>query len=161
MDFEQCYEQYKPLVQKVLHRCRVYKNFDEFRHIAMVALWEAMQSYDEKKGSFETYAYFMMRYQVIAEMRKQNVEQQRVMLISDDVLQFNMDNQQNTCVIETSKLAVVWEELAAEERYILHSYYVEQNSDKEIAESLQLKTDTLKKRRQRLLQRLKKQLSKC
>lgn len=158
MDFEQCYEQYKPLIQKVLYRCRVYGHFDEFHHIATVALWEALQSYDSKKGSFETYAYFMMRYQVIAEMHKQNNHRNRHLLIGDDVLQTFIEHEQNEVFIEMPALAIAWEELTPEERYILHSYYMQQNSDKEIAESLQLKTDTVKKRRQRLLKRLKNRI---
>lgn len=161
MNFEQCYEQYKPLLQKALYRCRIYGNFDEYQHIAMVALWEAMQTYDDKKGSFETYAYFMMRYQIIAEMRKQNDYRNRQMLVGDEALQVFLDDGQSSTVIETPELAIVWEELAADERYILTSYYVLRNSDKEIAQDLQLKVETVKKRRQRLLKRLNKQLTEC
>ncbi len=161
MNFEQCYEQYKPLIQKALYRCRVYGNFDEYRHIAMIALWEATQTYDENKGTFETYAYFMMRYQIIAEMRKQNNHRNRNMLVGDEALQVFIDDGRNAIVIETPALAILWEELTTDERYILTSYYVLQNSDKEIAQALQLKVETLKKRRQRLLKRLNKQLTEC
>ncbi|MEC1177470.1 sigma-70 family RNA polymerase sigma factor [Metasolibacillus meyeri] len=157
MDFEQCYEQYKALIEKVLHRCNIYGNFDEFRHIAMIALWEATRSYDSEKGGFEAYAYFMMRYQIIAEMRKQNLLQSRMMVMEDEILYACINDVQNPYRIE---LPLAWEELTTVERYILHSYYMEQNSDKEIAASLHLKMDTVKKRRQRLLKRLKKQLVK-
>ncbi|MEO4052827.1 sigma-70 family RNA polymerase sigma factor [Solibacillus sp. CAU 1738] len=155
MNFELYYEQYKPLIQKVLYKCKVYGNYDEFRQIAVIALWEAIESFDDKKGSFDSYVYFSMMHKIMKEMERQNKQRERFIITMDDELQFLLESRQLPEIINNITLEILWQKLKIQDRQILYSYYGELMADAEIALQLNMKTDTVKKRRQRLIKKLR------
>lgn len=155
MNFELYYEQYKPLIQKVMYKCKVYGNYDEFRHIAMIGLWEAIKTFDEKKGSLDSYVYFKMKHKIMKEMGRQNKNRERFIVTMDDELIFLLESRQMPEVKNSISLETIWQNLKPQERQLLFLYYGEQMGDAEIAQLFAMKTDTVKKRRQRLIKKLR------
>ena len=154
MNFEQHYEQYKPLIQKVMYKCKVYGNYDEFRHIAMIALWEAIETFDERKGNLDSYVYFKMKHKIMKEMGRQNNERERFIATMDDELIFLLESRQLPD-LQHNALDTLWQRLKLQERQLLYYYYGEQMGDAEIAKLFSMKTDTVKKRRHRLIKKLR------
>ncbi len=155
MNFEQYYEQYKPLIQKVLYKCKVYGNYEEFRHIAMIGLWEAIETFDRQKGSLDSYVYFKMMHKIMKEMERQNKQSERFIVTMDDELQLLLESRRMPDMKDNLMLETVWQKLKMRDRQILFYYYGEQMADAEIAQLFSMKNDAVKKRRQRLLQKLR------
>lgn len=52
LDYEQVLEQYRPMISAIIRDFNIYKDFEDYEQIAMLALWKATQIYDEERGAF-------------------------------------------------------------------------------------------------------------
>lgn len=70
-NFEKIFKQYENMIKKQIKTLHIYKNHDEFFQIGMIALWEAMQRYDQRKGNFSAYAYVTVRGKMLEQLKKE------------------------------------------------------------------------------------------
>lgn len=70
LSYEEVVAQYENMIYHVIHRLGIRDPHHEFYHEGLLALWEASEKYDEKKGEFPPFAYFIIRSRIIDYMRK-------------------------------------------------------------------------------------------
>ncbi|MGJ7034171.1 sigma-70 family RNA polymerase sigma factor [Anoxybacillus eryuanensis] len=71
MLFETVVEQYRPLISYIIRQLHIHRHVDEYVQIGLIALWEAYERYDETKGSFCTFAFKMIRWRIVSQLRKE------------------------------------------------------------------------------------------
>ncbi|MET3193289.1 sigma-70 family RNA polymerase sigma factor [Bacillus sp. OAE603] len=79
--FEDCLIQYSPMVKSLIKTLRIYKNYEDYYQVGLVALWHAYEHFEEKKGSFSNHAYTTVRGHLLNEMTKQSKYDQRFVVV--------------------------------------------------------------------------------
>lgn len=69
-DFESIAVAYEPLIRKWLVKYHLLHDFEEYHQIALIALWEAYEKYEAKKGAFPAYAETTVRGKLLTELNK-------------------------------------------------------------------------------------------
>ncbi|PLS16462.1 RNA polymerase subunit sigma-24 [Bacillus sp. M6-12] len=64
--------QYTPLIKSIIRSLSIYKNKEEFFQVGLLALWEAETKYDPQKGTFQTFAYSIIKGRMLNELKKSN-----------------------------------------------------------------------------------------
>ncbi|MGM9950025.1 MAG: RNA polymerase sigma factor [Lysinibacillus sp.] len=154
MEFEQLASEMEPMIAKLLNKCRIYKNRDEYRQIALIALWKAYSSYDESKYSFKAYLYNQMRYDVIDALRYHAKREAVFIPTSDEKMAFYLENGKEI-LTSSSFLEKMFEQMTDEEKQLLHAVFVEQQTNEELAERFGISVEAAKKRKYRMKNKLK------
>ena len=150
MHFDHAYEQYKPMIFAMLRKLNIYKDYDDYFQIGCIALWQACESYNKSIGPFEVYVFMQIKYAMLVELRRNAKKQQR------EQVQEELPEQTSQITLhETIFIEQLLQFLTEEERLIVINYYLEGYKNEEIAKKLGKKTDTIKKKRQRAIQKLK------
>lgn len=150
-EFEGILAQYDFLIRKVLRHMRIYENFEEYYHIATIALWEATTTYCAEKSIFEKYAFLQMKYRIAAELS--HSKKDKGLLLTDESFYFEQP------VTAAGHFDWAWFELlSAEEQQLIYWLFVDQYRNREIAHFLRISEEAVKKRRQRLMRKLKQVL---
>ncbi|WP_231563803.1 sigma factor [Anoxybacillus sp. KU2-6(11)] len=55
----------------MIRKLHIRRHVDEYMQIGLIALWEAYERYDETKGSFCTFAFKMIRWRIVSQLRKE------------------------------------------------------------------------------------------
>lgn len=154
LDYEQVLEQYRPMISAIIRDFNIYKDFEDYEQIAMLALWKATQIYDEERGAFSSIAYTLMKRAVGDALRK-NIQAAKQTPVESDTLQHLTES--STDENETLEwLILIFEKLSPEERKLAHMYWIEEIPNDELAELFQISYDGVTKRKYRLLTKLKK-----
>lgn len=153
-DLEQLIYENETIIKKVIFKLKIYRDLDEYMQIGRIALWQASKKFDDTKGDFAMFAYMTVKFAVFRALSKANDVSQHEFGVEEGVLDFNSEPQH----LITSK--VEWpewfDELNKEEQLLIIALYEEELSVKEIADKYKTPYETIKKRRQRLLSKLKK-----
>ena len=152
-DVEKLISESETLIKKVIYKLKIYRDFDEYMQIGRIALWQALQKYDATKGDFAMFAYMTVKYAVIRALSKANHITEHELAVEEDVI---IINSQQQYLITTGLEWPEWfEELNKEEQFLLIAMFEKELSLKEIADKYKLSYETIKKRRQRLLSKLR------
>lgn len=160
--FEQVLDQFRPMIFSVLRRAKVYKDFDYYEHCATVALWEAWRNYNPEIGDFAPYAYRVMLTTIYSEMTKENRFTERHVPIEKDKLTILSEHMErkNAAPPCSSFLCKVRSMLTKEEYDLLMDLYHHRYKYEELTHKYGASIYALKKRRDRIMARLRKQLKK-
>lgn len=79
--FEDCLIQYTPMIKSLIKTLRIYKNYEDYYQVGLVALWQAYEHFIEEKGSFSNHAYTTVRGHLLNEMTKENKYEQRFVVV--------------------------------------------------------------------------------
>ncbi|ASA96412.1 MULTISPECIES: sigma-70 family RNA polymerase sigma factor [Anoxybacillus] len=91
MSFETVVEQYRPLISYIIRKLHIRRHVvDEYMQIGLIALWEAYERYDETKGSFHSFAFKMIRWRIISQLRKET-KNVAVPLLDEQMLKEDVD----------------------------------------------------------------------
>ncbi|MGG0716255.1 sigma-70 family RNA polymerase sigma factor [Robertmurraya massiliosenegalensis] len=71
-DFYELERQYGAMIWKIIHSLHIYKYQGEFYQTGLIALWQASERFDFKKGSFSSYAYSYIRGRILTELTKRH-----------------------------------------------------------------------------------------
>ena len=154
LQFEQLVHEMEPIIERLLSKCRIYKNRDEYKQVALVALWKAYTSYDCTKYHFKAYLYNQMRYDIIDALRQNVKKEQRYLPTTDEKLTFYVEGTQQ--IIENyPRIEKVIEQLNEEEKQLLKLAFIEQRSNEELAGAYKISVEGIKKRKYRLRMKLK------
>lgn len=152
-DVEQLLVENEDLIKKVIAGLKVYRDFEDYMQIGRIALWQAAKSFDESKGEFAMFAYMNIKFAIVREITKSNVVAQHEMHDEDEKILSNIEQPQSV------PPCIAWPEwfyaLTREEQILLTMIFQEDLSGKEIAEKYNLNYETIKKRRQRLLTKIR------
>lgn len=155
MEFEELVVEMKPMIEKILHKCGIYKNQDEYRQIALIALWKAYSSYDKSKYNFKAYLYNQMRYDVIDALRYYAKREEMFIPTADETLHFHLESMKEFPASNTI-LENMFKDLTQEEKQLLHAIFVDQKTNNEIAKEIGISIEAIRKRKYRLRSKLRK-----
>lgn len=159
--FDQVLEQYTPMIYSVVKRAKVYKNHDDYRHCATIALWNAWRNYEPSYGPFAPYAYRTMLTTIYREMSKENHYEKHCTSFDKETLTFLAqqmeikNGEQSSCSDIFLKLETI---VSKEEMELLLDLYYYRYKYDELAEKYHVSVSALKKRRNRLIKRLREEL---
>lgn len=159
--FEEILAQYEPMISSIIRTLNIYNNYDAFRQTRRIALWQAWQNFDEEKGVFSNYAYTMIKTTLLQEMTKENkYSDAQIALEKDDLANtahfYQMKNHSGQ---EGELLKEIENLLTKDEFELLNHLYVSGYTYEALAEKQGISISTLKKRRQRIMEKVRKQLN--
>jgi RNA polymerase sigma factor (sigma-70 family) len=82
--FEKLATKYEPMIYKIIHSLRIYKNWEEFYQIGLIGLWESSTRFDPTKGDFMNYAYTIVKGKILTEMTKSKLYEERNMYAKEE-----------------------------------------------------------------------------
>ena len=156
--FERLVEQYTPMMYKIMHTLRIYKNFDHFYSIALQALWEASEKYDGCSSSFSTFAYTLIRGRLLNELQlegrydKHNVP---------SLMEFNNQHvyTHEYSIEEMDAVLQYCENLTElQKRWVIHTFLYDRSLD-DIAAIYHVDKTVVKSWRKSALTKLRKQMN--
>ncbi|MBM7667050.1 RNA polymerase sigma factor (sigma-70 family) [Solibacillus kalamii] len=152
LDVEQLIFENETLIKKVIFNLKIYRDIDEYMQVGRIALWQALQKFDESKGDFAMFAYMSVKYAIIRALSKANHVSEHELTVEDDVM---IINSQHHFITSNMEWPEWFEELNNDEQFLLIELYEKELSVKDIADKYRLNYETIKKRRQRLLSKLR------
>lgn len=150
---EQLIFENETLIKKVIYKLKIYRDLDEYMQVGRIALWQALQKFDDTKGDFTMFAYMTVKYAIIRSLSKANHVSEHELAVEEDVIIIN--SRQHNLVASSLEWPEWFEELNEDEQFLLIALYEKELSLKEIADKYKLSYETIKKRRQRLLSKLR------
>ncbi|WP_053582501.1 sigma-70 family RNA polymerase sigma factor [Lysinibacillus contaminans] len=154
--FEEVLELVQPMITAILLKCNVYKNYDYYRQVAAIAVWEAWQKANPTKGKFSSYIYTTVRGRILNELSSEQRYQSSYTLMEDETLNVLLTRGESIVVEDCSELVeMLFEFLSKEEVELLQLLYVDGYSYIEIAQQFSISVEAIKKRRMRLMTKIR------
>lgn len=155
--FEEVLEQFSPMISAVIRKLHIYRDFEHFRQAGRVALWQAWQRFDETKGDFAPYAYRSIYGAMLDELKRETRFSEVHVPAEDDILEFAGSDPESK---ETQgDLEDLLSELTSDERELMILLYVDRVSQSMCAAHFGISVAGVKKRRERLLGKLRMQIT--
>lgn len=154
--FDEVLELVQPMITSILLKCHIYKDFEYYRHIASIAVWEAWRKADQSKGLFSAYIYTTVKGEILKELSKEKSFENMNTPMDNEMINYIRDHEKserNPVCIEC-----IMSHLKFDERKILLLFYVEGYSYLEIAKELGVSVEAVKKRRTRIMIKLRELL---
>jgi RNA polymerase sigma factor (sigma-70 family) len=153
--FDDLVIQYKPMIQKIMHSLHIYKNQQEFYQTGLIALWEASQTFEERKGTFSNYAYTSIKGKMLSEMTQNNHYKEKNILPPEEEFWERIEGQDSSLFLEKETIQTYCEGLTEKEATWVMESYINQLSIKEIAESENVTVSAVKQWKLGALRKLK------
>ncbi|HJF32922.1 MAG TPA: sigma-70 family RNA polymerase sigma factor [Sporosarcina psychrophila] len=157
LNFEDVLKQYEPMISASLRKLNIYRDHDSFRQAARVALWHALNRFDETKGNFTPFAYRSIRGAMLDEIKKENKFEENVTQMEDEALVYIIETEFDVHYGATNGLAEALDILPPAERELIHWLFIEGFTLSECAERIGITVAGIKKRRQRILAKLRRE----
>ncbi|SET50339.1 DNA-directed RNA polymerase [Salinibacillus kushneri] len=71
-DFNNLLKKHENIIFHLIHKYGIRDPENEFYQEGIITLWKAFETYDETKGKFSTYAYFLIQKKFLTLIRKHN-----------------------------------------------------------------------------------------
>ncbi|GKW45206.1 sigma factor [Planococcus sp. NCCP-2050] len=154
-EYEELDIQYAPMITALIRKLHIYREYETFRQVGKIALWQASIRYDESKGSFTAFAYRTIHGAMLDHLKKE------AKYIERNLVQQNHEFDDLAVCMEQDELPE-WIDalyLKNEEKSLLEELFVKGNSLTRLAASEGLSLAGMKKRRERVLKKLKENIS--
>lgn len=156
-NFEEVLEQYEPMIYACIRKLRIYKNHSEFLQAGRVGLWKALQRYEKDRGDFAPFAYRSIYGSILDELKKSHANEQQTVPTESDVLERIIGS--NKEVVEQDKsLTEALSHLNPTEQQLIQLIFIEEYSLNEVASRLEMSKESVKKKRQRTLKKVRNHL---
>jgi RNA polymerase sigma factor (sigma-70 family) len=155
--FDELVVQYQPMIHKIMHSLHIYRNEEEFYQTGLIGLWEAAQSFDERKGSFSNYAYTYMKGKMLSQMSQNNQFNEGVIHPKEEFWETIEGNESSYLEKETIK--IYCEGLTEKETIWVIAASINQLSIKEIAEREKVSVSAVKQWKSGAIRKLKEKLA--
>ena len=154
--FEEVLELVQPMITTILMKCNIYKNYEYYRHIAAIGVWEAWQKADPKKGMFSSYIYTTVKGHIMKELTSEKRYVSNFTLMEDETLNVLLTRNGSIEDLHTVELVeTLFEFLTKEEVELLQLFYLDGYNYREIAQQLSVSIAAVKKRRMRVISKIK------
>ncbi|MFJ7970276.1 sigma-70 family RNA polymerase sigma factor [Psychrobacillus sp. NPDC096389] len=157
--FEEVLSQFEPMISACIRKLHIYKNHELYRQAGRIALWKAWVKFDASKGDFAPYAYRCINGAMLDELKKEKHQEEYVDVVEDEKLSFLLEKSLVTSFVHED-LGIALENLTESERELLLWIFVEGISLQQAATRVGITIPGIKKRRERLLQKLREKLIK-
>ncbi|PIC65930.1 RNA polymerase subunit sigma-70 [Sporosarcina sp. P21c] len=156
-NFEHVMEQYEPMISAVIRKLNIYRDFDNFRQTGRIALFHAWTRFDETKGNFTPFAYRSIYGAMLDDLKKESRFSEVNTSVESETLEHLTQN--NFTEDPNNELHEIITALQTNERELLINLYVENKTQAECATHFGISVSGIKKRREKLLMKLKDQLT--
>lgn len=147
-------EQYDKLIKNQIKSLNIYKNYDEYYQIGLIALWKAWKNYDDRKGKFSAYAYVTVRGSMLEKLRKEAQYEERFPSFDEQMTDSYFENFLEKELFE-SYLTTLTEK---QKTWAIEAIYNEKPLT-QIAKEYETTVEAVKSWRKGALKKLRKQLS--
>lgn len=160
-EFDEVLTQYEPMISATIRKLNIYRNFEQFKQVGRIALWQAWTRYEEKQGHFAPYASRYIRGAMLDLLRGENQFETHVVQTEDDLLAMLVEQESEPVFYNTWTDALIEavEQLPINDQNLIRWIYVEGLTQSECAEKAQISVAGIKKRRERLLNKLRELLA--
>lgn len=159
LDFEQVLQQYNPMISATMRKLNIYKDHGYFKQVAIVALWQAWQRYDQKQGHFAPFAAKSIRGAMLDSLKKENFNSNHIVYVADEVLEFHAQEMIVHGEQWSEEMENALRQLTEKELQFVQWFYVEKRSQVECASLAGVTVGGIKKRRERMLMKLRDALT--
>lgn len=149
-DFEEVAVQYAPMISAMIRKLHIYRDYDTFRQIGNIALWQAWQRFEDSKGNFTPFAYRSIQGAMLDELKRETRRNDQ-----GNFADSGMREKIAEAAVEELPDWLVVTQLTGHEKWLLNALYVNGFSLPELAELEKISLAGMKKRRERLLKKLK------
>ncbi|MGN1402192.1 MAG: sigma-70 family RNA polymerase sigma factor [Bacillus sp. (in: firmicutes)] len=153
--FNELAKDYTPMIHKIIHSLRIYKDREEYFNIGLEALWEAYLKYEEGKSTFSTFAYTMIRGRLLNHLRSSHMWESKNICIFDDE-DFSPVGSTNDQYFTMELLELYCDGLTDRQRDWLIETFVHQKTLQEIAVTRHVKVCAVKSWRRETLKKLRR-----
>lgn len=157
--FEEVLLQFEPMISACIRKLHIYKNHELYRQAGRIALWKAWVKFDAFIGDFAPYAYRCIYGAMLDELKKEKYQEEYVDVVEDEKLSLLLEKSLVTSFVHED-LGIALENLTESERELLLWIFVEGISLQQAATRVGITIPGIKKRRERLLQKLREKLIK-
>lgn len=157
--FEEVLEQYEPMISASIRKLNIYRDYESFKQVGRVALWQAWLRYDSNKGNFTPYAYRSIQGAMMDELKKENRVETHTTQMEDEILERYAEETVPMDEAWSNRLELAFEQLSVEERALINLLYVERRTQAESAKLAGISVAGIKKRRERMIGKLREILS--
>ena len=151
---EEVLQQYTPMISALIRKLHIYRDFETYRQIGEVALWQAWLRFDETKGDFTPFAYRSIQGAMLDELNRENRFSIRFELMENPGLEEPASPLLETELPEWLDSVI----LSAQEKSLLEALFVNGESIRKLAEQQGLSVSGLKKRKGRVLEKIRRQM---
>ncbi len=159
MDFEEVLERYEPMISAVMRKLTIYRNHEQFRQVGRIALWQAWQRFDKKKGNFTAYAFMYIRGAMLDELKKERKFTVKVLQVENDVLERVGESQKNFQTSTSHRVAEALLTLKQHEQELIQMLFMEGYSLSECAVHFGISIAGIKKRRERIIKEIRRTIN--
>lgn len=158
MSYEQLLESFEPLIKKTIKQVYGERYSEDLYQIGMIALWEAKEKFNKKKGYFASYAKKLIWGRMLNFLRKENNVFNKIHYSS-----FNEELlEQIAAPVPEEKTQLLLEKvmplLSEKEKQWYYEAIVLEKAPREIAKNNNVSIETVKTWRSRVIQKLRKQI---
>lgn len=151
---EEVLQQYSPMISALIRKLHIYRDFESYRQIGEVALWQAWLRFDETKGDFTPYAYRSIHGAMLDELNRENRFAARFTVMEDPGIEEPAANPSENELPEWLDAI----SLSVQEKLLLKDLFVNAKSIGELAAHQGISLSGMKKRKARALEKIRIQL---
>lgn len=150
-DFKEVDEQYAPMISALIRKVHIYRDYEVYRQVGKVALWQAWMRFDGEKGDFTPFAFRTVHGALLDELAREG-RYAKLFILSD-----GGDFNELEAPVQDEKLPewIGSMDLKEKERKLLKELFVEDKAIKQLAELYGISVAGMKKKRARLLEKIK------
>lgn len=150
-------ERYAPIVRKQLKELQIYKDYDDYYQIGLIALWEAYMRFVPEKGTFATFAMHTVCGRLLTELSKETTYAARHQL-TDEGFHYIVD-EHKTSMLELEMMEWYIETLSERQQTWLKEAIVQGKTTAEIAKEYSVSVHTVRSWKKATIKKLKLKLA--
>lgn len=131
--FNELEKKYEAMIWKIIHSLHIYKDQQEFFQTGLIALWEAYIGFDEKKGTFTSYAFSFIRGKLMTELTRRKKHEDRSIFPEEEFWSLIEDESVNPLLEGETILSYCTQLTEHQKKWVLYTTIADL-SIKEIAE---------------------------
>lgn len=149
---EEVLQQYTPMISALIRKLNIYRDYETYRQIGEVALWQAWLRFDDTKGDFTPFAYRSIQGAMLDELNRENRFSSRFAVMESPGMEVPATS------LTEPKLPEWLESvsLSVPERSLLEALFVNGESIIKLAEQQGQSVSALKKRKGRALEKIRR-----
>lgn len=151
---EEVLQQYSPMISAMIRKLNIYRDFENYRQIGEVALWQAWLRFDKSKGEFTPFAYRTIQGAMLDELNREN----RFTLRFEVMEEAGVNEPANFLEEDILPEWLEQVDLSATEKVLLQNLFIDHSSMSELAAQYGISKSALKKRKTRTLKKIRKQI---
>lgn len=150
-NFDEALIQYSPMISAMIRKLHIYRDYEAYRQVGKIALWQACQRFDETKGNFTPFAFRSIQGAMLDELKKESRFSARFAVTEHEAFEWIADKRVEEALPEWVDARL----FSAAEMALLEDLFIKGKSLTELAASSGLSLAGMKKRRERVLKKIR------